>query len=130
MNESERNPRILIVDDDDLIRALMGTILKSLGADIVGEAANGKDAVSAFSTLNPDLTLLDIQMPLQNGIDALREIRKLDGTAEVVMLTANDDTVVAESCIHAGARTYIKKGEAPAELVPVMQSIIESLEIR
>lgn len=122
-------PRVLIVDDDILIRALLVSLLKKLGVEIVGEAANGREAIVAYSNLNPDLTLLDIQMPIKNGVDTLREIKRIDRHAEVVMLTANDDTAVAESCINSGARTYIKKGVGPDELLPALQSVFTSMEI-
>jgi two-component system chemotaxis response regulator CheY len=129
MTIEDTAPRVLIVDDDILIRALLASILKELGVEIVGEAANGREAIVAFSNLSPDLTLLDIQMPIKNGFDTLREIKRIDDNAEVVMLTANDDTVVAESCINAGARSYIKKGLGPDKLMPVLQSIFDSLEL-
>jgi len=121
--------RILVVDDDDLIRALLKTLLKHLGADVVGEAANGKEAISQFSTLGPDLVLLDVEMPVKNGFDTLKEIKKLDAQAEIIMLTANDNTAVAESCIHAGARTYIKKGETPQVLQASLQTHLAALNV-
>ena len=130
MSVDEKILRVLIVDDDELIRLMLTALLGHLGAEITGEAANGKEAISAYSAQRPDLTLLDIERPVKNGIDTLKEIRKIDSSAEIIMLTANDNTAVAESCIHAGARTYINKREAPDVIAAVLKTHLDALSIR
>jgi two-component system, chemotaxis family, chemotaxis protein CheY len=127
MTDDAKTLRILIVDDDEMIRVMLSSLLNTLGVDDIVEAENGKQGISKFSAQKPDLTFLDIQMPVKNGFDTLREIMRIDTGAKVIMLTANDDTVVAESCINAGAQTYIKKGESPSLLMPVLKTHIESL---
>jgi len=128
MSGETKVQRVLIVDDDELIRVLLKSLLKLIGAEVVGEAADGKEAVSRYATLKPDVTLLDVEMPVKNGFDALKEIRKLDASAEIIMLTANDNTAVAESCIHAGARSYIKKGLTAEMLKSTLQTHLDSLK--
>ena len=122
--------RVLLVDDDQLIRKMLAALLSTLGAEVVGEAENGKQAVLFQSKLNPDVTFLDIQMPVKNGFDALREIKRQDAHADVIMLTASDDTVIAESCINAGARSYIKKGESFEALGPVVEKLLSTVQVR
>ena len=114
--EERRPRRILIVDDDEVMRKLIGGMVAALGAEVVGEAENGEDAIQAFGRLRPELTLLDVNMPVKNGVDALQDIIALDAGATVVMLSANDDTSIAESCLYEGARNYIKKGAGPEDL--------------
>lgn len=66
--------RVLIADDDNLVRTFLTSLLTDLGAEVVATAENGRDAVRAHGLCNPDLTLLDLQMPVMNGDAALREI--------------------------------------------------------
>ena len=121
--------RVFIVDDDELIRVLLKSLLNLMGVEVAGEAADGKQAVSQYPTLKPDVTLLDVEMPVKNGFDTLKEIKKLDAGAEIIMLTANDNTAIAESCIHAGARSYIKKGLAPEMLQSTLQTHLDALKV-
>ncbi|NQV44923.1 MAG: response regulator [Rhodospirillales bacterium] len=102
--------RVLVCDDDPLMRKLLSRLLTMMGCDVVGEAEDGNEGVALFRENGPDLTLMDINMPGKNGVDALNEIIKMNAHASVVMLSAMDDTVVAESCLHKGAIGYIQKG--------------------
>ena len=121
--------RVLIVDDDELIRVLLKSLLNLLGEEVAGEAADGEEAVSRYPTLKPDVTLLDVEMPVKNGFDTLKDIKRLDADAEIIMLTANDNTAVAESCIHAGARSYIKKGLTAEMLKSTLQTHLDALKV-
>jgi two-component system, chemotaxis family, chemotaxis protein CheY len=102
-------PRVLVVDDDDDVRALFGAILESLDFELAGEANSGEDGVALFKETQPDLVLLDVRMPVMNGVTALREILKIDSNAAVVMLTNVAGSSVADDCILAGAKDYIRK---------------------
>ena len=108
MNDNSK-PSVMIVDDLEEIRSMFGAIVKSLGANIVGEAENGEVALEVFRQHRPDLVLLDIQMPVKNGINTLKEILAEDSAANVVMLTSVSDTMVVDDCIIAGAKDYIRK---------------------
>jgi two-component system chemotaxis response regulator CheY len=105
----DSRPRVLVVDDDDDVRELFGAILESLDFEVVGTANSGESGVALFKETRPDLVLLDIRMPVMNGVTALREILKIDADAAVVMLTNVDGPSVADDCILAGAKDYIRK---------------------
>ncbi|MBL4720361.1 MAG: response regulator [Alphaproteobacteria bacterium] len=109
-------PRVLVVDDDSSIRALISIILESLNCDVVGEGKNGAEAVALFSEMKPDLVLLDVQMPGMNGVMALKKMLSMDSSASIVMLTIVDDVNVADDCILAGAKDYIRKDRSPDAL--------------
>ncbi len=80
-----------------------------MNCEIVGEAANGKDAVDMFKSLKPNLLLLDINMPLKSGKEALAEIMKRYSNAFVIMLTSLSDKQTIEDCIKLGASGFIRK---------------------
>ncbi len=121
---SATKKRVLICDDDPLMRKLLNRLLSSIGCDVVGEAEDGDGGVRLFKELKPDLTLMDISMPGKNGVDALAGIMKANSEAVVVMLSAMDDTTVAESCLHKGALGYIKKGTDMGELQAALGEFI------
>jgi|GEM_PF-435445 len=116
--------RVLIVDDDSLMRSLLAGLVDGLGAEVVGEAENGNEAVEAFKRFQPTITFLDINMPVKDGVWALQEIMEIDPRATIVMLSANDDTSIAESCLYAGARNYVKKGDGPEELRASLKAVL------
>jgi len=99
----------MVVDDEDHVRRLITTVIKSMNCEIVGEAGNGKEAVSLFSTLKPHMLLLDINMPLKSGKEALAEIRRKFPNACIIMLTSLTDKETVEDCIELGASGFIRK---------------------
>jgi len=119
MENNESPCRVLVVDDDKIVRDYIKSLLTSLGAVVVGEAENGDDAVRAFIEFNPDLTFLDIQMPVKNGKDALEEILDNDSSAHVVMLTSVVDMAIADACIELGALSFIRK-QAASNILRIM----------
>ena len=100
--------RILIADDAAFMRMRSATLLKELGHEVI-EAENGQEAVDLFRAESPDAVLLDITMPVMDGLDALREIRKLDGDARVAMVTAMGQQQVIMEAIKAGAKDFVVK---------------------
>lgn len=102
-------PKVLIVDDAAFMRKLLKNILFSGGFDIVGEAENGKQAVELYKKLRPDIVTMDIIMPEMNGIEALKEIKKIDPNAKVVMCTAVGQEQMVKTAIKFGAKGYIVK---------------------
>lgn len=101
--------RVLIVDDAAFMRKMLSDALSSGGHEVVGEAANGNEAVQRFQELRPELTTLDITMPEKDGLQALREILTYDPTARVVMCSAlGQESKVLES-IKAGAKDFVVK---------------------
>lgn len=81
------NGMILLVDDEPHIRKYVSLILKQLGAPIIIEAGNGEDGVAAYKRENPDLVLLDVNMPKMDGIETLRALKQYDPNCVVIMLT-------------------------------------------
>lgn len=100
---------VLIVDDVAFVRKTLSEILGDAGYAIVGEAADGKEAVEKWRELRPDLVTMDVVMPNLGGIDATKEILKLDRHAIVVMISAMDQVHLVMEAINAGARDYIQK---------------------
>jgi PAS domain S-box-containing protein len=99
---------ILVTDDNEMNRLVASTILKSYGANIV-EATNGEQALEVVKATNPHLILMDIQMPLLNGYDATKRLRKSGNNIPVIALTANAIRGENEKCIEAGMNDYIAK---------------------
>lgn len=107
--------RVLLVDDQELVRAgLRGILRSSFGFDIVGECADGTTVVAAAESLAPDVVLMDVRMPLVDGVQATARLRERDGSPPVLALTTFDDDEVLAGMLRAGASGFILKG-APAE---------------
>jgi two-component system, chemotaxis family, chemotaxis protein CheY len=116
--------RVLVVDDAAFMRKVLGDTLASGGHEVVGEAANGNQAVDSFQKLRPDLTTLDITMPEKDGLSALAEIIAIDPAARVVMCSAlGQETKVLES-IKLGAKDFIVK---PFQAGRVLEAISKAL---
>jgi len=114
---------VLITDDEQHMRSLMLTAMKSVGLEIVGEAKSGQEAVDMFKEHQPDLLLLDINMPVKNGLEALQEIMTAFPDAFVIMFTMVSEMETVERCIDLGARNYILK-DAP--ITEIKQTILET----
>ena len=109
--------RILVVDDQELVRAGFRMILERGGLDVVGEAADGAEAVSMADQLAPDVVLMDIRMPVLDGIEATRQVIARRPSTRVVVLTTFDlDEYVLEA-VRAGANGFLLKDISPVDLV-------------
>src|SRR5580698_333245 len=116
--------RILIVDDHYVVR--MGlTAMVNLEPDmeVVGEATDGNQATAMFKKFNPDLTLLDVRMPIKNGIEAAIEIREQNSTARILMLTAHDGDEDIHKAMEAGASGYVLKDSTDEKLLPAIRAV-------
>lgn len=100
---------VLIVDDVAFVRKTLADILTQAGYQVVGEAADGLQAVELYSRLKPDLVTMDVVMPQMSGIDATRKILKSDKDAKVVIITAMGQENFVMEAINVGARDYILK---------------------
>ena len=101
--------KIMIVDDAAFMRIQIKNMLSKNGYEVAGEAENGKIAVERYKELNPDVVTMDITMPEMSGLDALREILKLDPKAKVVMVSAMGQEAMVRDAILSGAKGFIVK---------------------
>jgi DNA-binding NarL/FixJ family response regulator len=107
--------RVLLVDDQELVRTgLRGILRTQFGFDVVGECADGSEVVAAVDSLAPDVVLMDVRMPVVDGVRATRDLRRRDGSPPVLALTTFDDDEVLAGMLRAGASGFILKG-VPAE---------------
>lgn len=112
--------RVLVAEDDSLIRMDLIEMLREEGYDVVGEAPNGQVAVDLTEELRPDLVIMDVKMPVRDGIDAAAEIAN-KRLAAVVMLTAFSQREFVEKARDAGAMAYLVKPFTKADLVPAIE---------
>jgi two-component system chemotaxis response regulator CheY len=118
--------KVLIADDALFMREMIKEIIEKAGFEVVGEATNGNEVVDMFRKLKPDITTMDIVMPLKSGIEALREITKDCQDAKVIMISAlGQDSLVIEA-LEAGARDFIVKPFKPDKVIEVMKKVSEA----
>jgi DNA-binding NarL/FixJ family response regulator len=109
---------VLICDDNDAIRRLLTTIVAGdPGLRVVGEAADGNEAIVEALALHPDVILLDLAMPRRSGLEALPELRRVAPEARIVVLSGFTSANVAEEVVALGAASYVEKGADPAAIV-------------
>jgi DNA-binding NarL/FixJ family response regulator len=117
---------VLLVDDDTLARVGMRAALESDDSiSVVGEAADGVQAVQAVHELRPDLVLMDIQMPRMDGVDATREIRRLDSPPHVLVITAFNVTQNVVAAIDAGASGFILKDSTRTQILAAVHAVAD-----
>ena len=116
--------KILIVDDAAFMRMMIKDILTKNGFEVVGEAADGQQAVEKYNELRPDLVTMDITMPEMDGIAALKEIKSIDAGATVIMCSAMGQQAMVIDAIQAGAKDFIVK---PFQADRVIEAIQKAL---
>jgi two-component system chemotaxis response regulator CheY len=121
-------PSVLIVDDALFMRMMIKDILRKDGFVIAGEAENGVEAVEKYADLKPDLVTMDIVMPEMDGIEAVRNIIKLDPGAKVLMCSAMGQQPLVVESLEAGARDFIIKPFQPAKVVEAVRKALHGEE--
>jgi DNA-binding NarL/FixJ family response regulator len=117
--------RILLADDHTIVRQGLRAILEREGYEVVGEAADGREAITYAEKFRPDVAVLDISMPLLNGIDAAREVAKVSPRTKTILLTMyTEDHYVLES-LRAGVTGYVLKMRAALALVQAIQAVMK-----
>lgn len=116
--------RALVVDDHEPWRRFATEHLQKHSIEVVGTAANGRDAVDDARALKPDIILMDLAMPWLNGLDATRQIRAFDPAAKILIITTTSDRDVVHAALTAGARGYILKSLAGTELLEAVEAVI------
>ena len=118
--------RILIADDHGLVRAGLRALLNDeADLEVVGEAADGEEALQRASQLKPDLVLMDISMPGTGGIEAARRIRSEAPAARILMMTVHEDEGLLQESIRAGASGYIVKRALESELIDAIRAVCQ-----
>lgn len=116
--------RILIADDHHVVRSGLRALLETRrGWEVCAEAVNGREAVEKAGKLKPDVAVLDIAMPLLNGIEATRQIRKVSPPTEILILTMHDSEMLIQQVIEGGARGYILKDDADLNLIKAVEAL-------
>ena len=115
---------ILICDDAAFMRMMIKDILTKNGYTVVGEAENGAKAVEKYAELKPDLVLMDITMPEMDGIQALKEIKKIDGGAKVIMCSAMGQQAMVIESIQAGAKDFIVKPFQAERVIEAVKKVV------
>jgi two-component system, NarL family, nitrate/nitrite response regulator NarL len=116
--------RVLIVDDEPLFRQVLESLLDvEQGVEIVGKGANGKQAVKLAQELEPDVIVMDVSMPVMDGLEATREIRDQDPSARVLILTGGTNVTDVDKARTAGASSYLTKDRIAAELVDEIRNL-------
>jgi len=116
--------KVLIVDDAAFMRMMIKDILSKNGYDVVGEAENGLKAVEKYQELKPDLTTMDITMPEMDGIAAVKEIKKIDASATIIMCSAMGQQAMVIEAIQSGARDFIVKPFQPDRVLEAVRKAV------
>jgi DNA-binding NarL/FixJ family response regulator len=116
-------PRVLLADDHRIVTEGLKGLLEP-EFELVGTVEDGRALLAAAKKLRPDVIVADISMPLLNGIDSVRQIKKVQGQIKIVFLTMHPDVTYAVSAFEAGASGYVLKHSAPTELVTAIRSAL------
>ena len=115
---------ILIVDDAAFMRMMIKDILTKNGYTVAGEAENGAKAVEKYNELKPDLVLMDITMPEKDGIQALKEIKAADSSAQVIMCSAMGQQAMVIESIQSGAKDFIVKPFQADRVIEAVKKVV------
>jgi DNA-binding NarL/FixJ family response regulator len=118
---------ILIADDHELVRKGIRTVLEArTGWQVVAEASDGREAVKKIQELKPQVAILDISMPLLNGLEATRQIAKIAPQTKVLILTMHEADPMIQQILQAGARGYLLKSDASLDLVSAVEALLRN----
>jgi DNA-binding NarL/FixJ family response regulator len=117
-----KRPRVLLADDHRLLREAFARLLEP-SCEVVGAVADGRALLKAAPALQPDIVVLDIAMPLLNGLDAARQLKRLMPEVKLIFLTVSEDPDAAAEAFRAGASGYLLKNSAASELLQAIQDV-------
>nr|WP_092068307.1 response regulator [Dendrosporobacter quercicolus]NSL47050.1 response regulator [Dendrosporobacter quercicolus DSM 1736]SDL74092.1 two-component system, chemotaxis family, response regulator CheY [Dendrosporobacter quercicolus] len=116
--------KVMVVDDAAFMRMMIKDILTKNGYEVVGEAENGLKALEKYQELKPDLTTMDITMPEMDGISAVKEIKKIDPGATIIMCSAMGQQAMVIEAIQSGARDFIVKPFQPDRVLEAVRKAV------
>ena len=122
---AETRRRILLADDHRVVREALRLLIEGRGFEVVAEASDGREAIQLAQRLRPDIAVLDLAMPLVNGIEAAREIRGNSAPSSILMLTGSNSRADVDRARSAGAAGYVTKDRIAAELIDAIVEIAE-----
>jgi two-component system, NarL family, nitrate/nitrite response regulator NarL len=123
--------RTLVVDDSTAaLHSICGFLKLQPNIDIVGTASDGREGLASARALHPDLVLIDVQMPVMNGIDATAQLRQDLPATRIIMVTVHDTPEVRQACRESGADGFIAKEDLDRELPPLLEQIFACNESR
>src|SRR3954470_13853449 len=115
-------PRVLLADDHRMLREAFARLLES-ECDVVGAVADGRAVLDEAPALRPDVVVLDVAMPLLNGLDTARQLRRLMPEVKIIFLTMSEDPDVAAEAFRVGASGYLLKNSAASELLQAIREV-------
>ncbi len=124
--EGRMAPTVLIVDDALFMRMMIRDILSKDGFEVIGEAENGVEAVERYKEMRPDLVTMDIVMPEMDGIEAVRQIMKIDPNAKILMCSAMGQQPLVVEALEAGAKDFIIKPFQPSKVIEAVEKALKS----
>ena len=116
--------RVLLIDDHALVRKGLEELLRSRGVEVVASAGSGEEGIKQALALSPDVILLDIKMPVMNGIETLERLRAGNVTVPILMLTMSRDDTDLRAALRGGAAGYLLKDMNPEDLVPALEAAL------
>ena len=114
--------RVVLADNHALVRQGLKALLEREGFQVVGEASDGQEAVRLVASVRPEITILDISMPILNGIDAARELQK-SSASKTILLTRHDEEQYVTEALRAGVKGYVLKSQAATDLVQAIREV-------
>lgn len=117
--------RLVIVDDDPIIRQILRTIAEELGAEVLAEADNGQTAIEQAERHHPQLMLLDVSMPVMGGLPATRYLHEHFPELDIIMVSQYSRKVYAEEAFESGAKGYVVKACVATELEPAVNTVLD-----
>jgi two-component system chemotaxis response regulator CheY len=117
--------KILLVDDAKFMRMMLGEILRNAGYEVVAEANNAKEAIRIYQEVKPDLVTMDIIMPGMSGLEAAREIIKLDPRAKIIMVSAMGQQELVKESLDAGASDFVVKPFVLDEVLEKVRKVLD-----
>ncbi|MDF2941719.1 MAG: hypothetical protein K0S01_577 [Herbinix sp.] len=115
---------ILLVDDSKTSRKILRGVLEVNGHEVIGEAENGEDGIIKFKELHPDITTMDITMPVMDGLEALRQIMVYDKNANVIMVTAAGQKSKMVDAVKFGAKEFLAKPFDAAQIIEIINKLL------